>query len=303
MKKLGTLGLMADAGCHMALLEALLPILSSFQIVHSYILMDSKKMLEDVDIMVVEGGIRTKHDEDWVRLARKRSKTLVAIGSCACFGGIPALCNVYDVKKTVEYVYCHTVSTLKGRPPSEVPPVTQIVAPISQYVDVDVEISGCPPTVEEIKSAVEALLQGKKWELPVKNACDECEREHLWCRFFNFWSKFIKAPTEVKRIFDKPEPTSCLLEQGYLCAGPVTRGGCGAICPNIGIPCDGCRGPMAENPRERLSMFNALSLLALENAKKSNLTTQFLNSFCRYTLAIQPDILKSYRRESGGRRG
>ena len=72
LKKLGTLGLMADAGCHMALLESLLPILSSFQIVHSYILMDSKKIPEDVDIMVVEGGIRTKHDEDWVRLARKR---------------------------------------------------------------------------------------------------------------------------------------------------------------------------------------------------------------------------------------
>ena len=292
MKKLATVGLMADAGCHMALLEALLPILSSFQIVHFYVLMDSKTIPEDVDIMIVEGGIRTMHDENLVGLARKRSRSLIAIGSCACFGGIPALCNIYDIEKTLEYVYCHTASTVGGKPPSEVPSVTQIVAPISRYVSVDVEIAGCPPTIEEIRSALEALLQGKKWVPSMNSVCDECERERSWCRFSKFWSKFIKMPIEVRRAFNEPDPTRCLLEQGFLCTGPVTRGGCDAICPNIGVPCDGCRGPIAEDPHKRLPMFNALFSYALGSAEKSNLTAQYLNNFCRYTLAIQSRLLK-----------
>ncbi|KYH38491.1 MAG: hypothetical protein AYL30_004490, partial [Candidatus Hecatellales archaeon B24] len=150
MKKLATLGLMADSGCHIALLdlhEDLLNILGKVQLVHSYILMDTKLIPKNVDVMVVEGGIRTEHDVEMVKTARKRSKVLVALGSCACFGGIPSLCNLFNSGEAFKYVYSRTVSTDKysSLPREIVPPITESVAPISSYVKVDVGIPGCPP--------------------------------------------------------------------------------------------------------------------------------------------------------------
>ena len=38
-------------------------------------------------------------------------------------------------------------------------------------------------------------------------------------------------------------PDICLINQGYLCVGSSTRGGCRAPCPRAGHPCVGCRGP------------------------------------------------------------
>jgi len=38
-------------------------------------------------------------------------------------------------------------------------------------------------------------------------------------------------------------PEICLINQGYLCVGSSTRGGCRALCTRPGHPCVGCRGP------------------------------------------------------------
>jgi F420-non-reducing hydrogenase small subunit len=46
----------------------------------------------------------------------------------------------------------------------------------------------------------------------------------------------------IKR-FGIPQEGICLLSQGFLCQGSVTRGGCKALCTKAGIPCRGCRGP------------------------------------------------------------
>ncbi|MFX0010199.1 MAG: hypothetical protein ACFE9R_07790, partial [Candidatus Hermodarchaeota archaeon] len=47
---------------------------------------------------------------------------------------------------------------------------------------------------------------------------------------------------------DLPNTEDCLLEQGYVCLGPVTIAGCGALCINVNAPCAGCYGPKKWGP-------------------------------------------------------
>src|SRR5208283_3664976 len=64
--------------------------------------------------------------------------------------------------------------------------------------------------------------------------CNDCPRvKH---------EKKIKAFHRPYEII--PEPDKCLLEQGLLCCGVGTRGGCGAPCPQANMPCTGCYGPV-----------------------------------------------------------
>ena len=45
----------------------------------------------------------------------------------------------------------------------------------------------------------------------------------------------------------KKKENVCVFFKGMFCMGPVTRAGCGAICPSHGDACEGCRGPI-DNP-------------------------------------------------------
>jgi F420-non-reducing hydrogenase small subunit len=55
----------------------------------------------------------------------------------------------------------------------------------------------------------------------------------------------VKKVKKFYRTFEIiPEPEICLLEQGLLCAGIATRGGCEAPCPQANMPCTGCYGPV-----------------------------------------------------------
>jgi F420-non-reducing hydrogenase small subunit len=64
--------------------------------------------------------------------------------------------------------------------------------------------------------------------------CDDCARK-----------KDVKKIKKFYRSFQiVPEPEICLLEQGLICAGIATRGGCGAPCPAANMPCTGCYGPV-----------------------------------------------------------
>lgn len=276
MKKLAIISLMSDGGCHIAFLELhgeLLNILRQVEVVHSYMLMDRKNIPEHVDIVLVEGGVRTTHDVELLKEARRKAKVLVAMGSCACFGGIPGLSNLYDLSSSLNYVYKETPTTVEGIIPYENVPSVIRVNPISRFVHVDFQIPGCPPEPKEIKETIVSLLKGKIPSLPSKTVCDECK----------LGPPRLK-PRKVRKIYEPPDPDRCLLEQGYFCMGPATRAGCGAKCPKIGVPCDGCRGPAPKALDQGVSILDALIALAYKNIEDFNLK-QHSAYFYRYTFA------------------
>jgi F420-non-reducing hydrogenase small subunit len=185
-------------------------------------------------------------------MLREKSKALIAYGSCAYEGCIPGLANLFNRQKIFDRAYIETESTdNKERifpqiscqvPEGELtlPEFYDTVRTLPQTVDVDYIIPGCPPEEKTTWLALEALIEGK---LPPKGTvishnskavCDDCPRE-----------RDVKKIKKIYRNFEIiPEPEICLLEQGLLCAGIATRGGCGAPCPQANMPCTGCYGPV-----------------------------------------------------------
>ena len=157
---------------------------------------------ESVDIAFVEGAPTTAEEVKKLLGIRKNAAVLVALGSCATSGGVLKLANGVPRRMAFE-VY-------NGKPPTM--PVD--VRPISDYVPVDYMLPGCPFSREEMLELLTCILLEKEFRLQEKSVCVECSlREN-----------------------------ACLLERGELCMGPVTRAGCGAVCPSAGSPCSGCRG-------------------------------------------------------------
>jgi coenzyme F420-reducing hydrogenase gamma subunit len=160
----------------------------------------------DYDIALIEGAISRSDEMKRIRSIRERAKVLVAMGSCACFGGVNKLKNAFDPDEANREVY--------GSDPKETLPVR----PIREVVAVDLEIPGCPVSKAEVEHIIQHLILGIPYQFPVYPVCLECKQRFTVCRF----------------------------EHGQVCLGPVTRGGCNAPCPAGGLGCWGCRGPAAD---------------------------------------------------------
>ena len=271
-------------GCEVAVLdinEKILDVVAIADIVFWPVAMDFKykdvEAMPDkyIDVCLFNGAIRTEEQEHMAKLLRKKAKVLVAFGSCACQGGIPGLANVADRKEVFKRAYLQSPSTQN---PNSVTPKTSVkveegeltlpefydtVKMLDQTVEVDYYIPGCPPPVDLIVKAVEAI--GKN-ELPPrgsvlapeKSVCDECPRE-----------KKEKKISKIYRVYEiTPEPEKCLLEQGILCMGPATRAGCGAKCINANMPCTGCGGPCPNEIEQGAAMISALSSILGVNEEK-----------------------------------
>jgi F420-non-reducing hydrogenase small subunit len=234
---------------------------------------------EYIDVCFFNGAIRTEEQEHMAKLLRRKAKVLVAFGSCAYEGCIPGLANLHNKREIFETIYFETPST---RNPESVTPKTKVevkegtltlpefydtVKTLDQTVEVDYYIPGCPPPVDLILQAIDAIAKNQlppKGSVlaPLKSVCDECPLNPLK-------KEKIHIP-EIHRIYEIiPDPNKCFLEQGIICMGPATRGGCSAKCVKGGMPCTGCGGPCPNSPEQGAAMISALaSLLGLEEEKE-----------------------------------
>ncbi|MBI5359699.1 MAG: methyl viologen-reducing hydrogenase [Planctomycetes bacterium] len=268
-------------GCEVTILdigEPLLNILPKLQFVHMPVLMDNKyfgqtgekKALEipQADVGIITGSIRNKENRHIAEEMRKKCKTLIAMGSCACYGGIPALGNLSTKDEILDKVYRGSKSTdSASNPNKDIPEMEDRVYSVAEVVKCDIELPGCPTSPELFAEALTALLEGKPFKLSEKSVCDECPTKREKKAVSN-----LKRPLEP--IEAKPgQPLSevrCLMEQGFLCQGPATKSGCGGTtdktprCIKAYMPCRGCFGPIRKGANPMVDMMNALSTAGLK---------------------------------------
>jgi len=272
-------------GCEIAVLdidEKILDVLEIADVVFWPVAMDIKykdvEAMPDgfMDVCFFNGAVRTEEQEHLAKLLRRKAKALVAFGSCAHMGGIPGLANVADREEVFERSYLQSPSTVNKAnlvPQTKfkaeegtltLPEFYDTVMALDQVVDVDYYLPGCPPAPGLIVEAVQAIAGGNlppKGAVlaPEKSVCDECPRV-----------REEKKISEIRRIIDfEPEPEKCLLEQGIVCMGPATRGGCEARCLNANMPCTGCGGPCPGAIEQGTAMISALStVLGLAEEKE-----------------------------------
>ncbi len=220
-------------GCQLSLLDAedeLLAVAGAVEIAY-FVEARRQTLAGPYDVSLVEGSVTTPEEEERIQEVRRQSKYLVAIGACATAGGIQSLRNWRNVDDFISTVYAHPefIDTLA------------LSTPISEHVQVDFELRGCPINKKQLLQVITALLIGRQPHLPTYSVCIECKRRSTPC---------------------------VLVAKGTPCMGPVTQAGCGAICPTYNRGCYGCYGPMeAANTESLGQQFIALGASAAETVR------------------------------------
>lgn len=173
-----------------------------------------------VDIAFVEGSVSQPHDLEKLQRIRKRCKYLVAIGTCAVWGGVQkSVCSRFSVEDMRKEVYGPDAKF-------DVMPASTI----REHVKVDVELAGCPINATQLLSVAASLLKDHFPYVVSKPVCLECKLRENAC---------------------------VLIEQNLPCLGPVTAAGCGALCPSAGAACYGCWGPCESPQMNAMSLILA----------------------------------------------
>lgn len=215
-----------------------------------------------VDIAFVEGSISTPDEVERIQRVRANSRFLVSIGACATAGGIQSLRNLAEDNQWLGQIYARPdyIATLDK------------VTPIAGQVKVDLELWGCPVSSRQIVGAIRALLFGVIPVTEQDKVCMECKRRQRVC---------------------------VLVAKGTPCMGPVTRTGCGALCPSFGRDCYGCYGP-AENPNtDALAhRFEGLGLTPTAIARRFHAITSGAPVF--HEAGLQQSGLTRQEKDHGG---
>jgi F420-non-reducing hydrogenase small subunit len=289
----------ACSGCEISILnigDAILDLIpEKIELVHIPALVDSKYFgplgdgdkltLPKATVGMISGGVRNAEHKEVAEEMRDKVDILVALGTCATDGGIPAQVNMFSNEDVFEKVYGDCPTHAPAQAPTEtIPQYTDHVTALDEVVKVDIHIPGCPPHPEWIADAILALLDGKtEWALPERSVCDTCPliREKK-----SGAGAAIKRPL-VNFEYNPDEPLDkmrCIMEQGYLCVGAVTRAGCagknGAAprCISARQSCRGCFGPIRRGAKPLVDMMGALSSIG-QDAKSVTDRRAMLNRF------------------------
>jgi sulfhydrogenase subunit delta len=232
-------------GCQLQLLDAeevLLELAGAIDIVN---FAEASSHIEPgpYDVTLVEGSVSTPEMEEQIKRIREQSNVLITIGACATSGGVQALRNIASTEAFVRAVY-PTPAYVKTLERSH---------PISDFVKVDYELTGCPIDRGELLGALSALLAGSAPRLSSSPVCVECKRRGYVC---------------------------VVVARGEPCLGPVTRTGCGALCPAFGRGCYGCFGPSQPPNTDALARrFVALGLTPKQAADRFRFITGWAPPF------------------------
>ncbi|MBE0426395.1 MAG: cytochrome B [Nitrospirae bacterium] len=191
--------------------EAVLDIIGLIDVVEWREVM-SEKWNGKLDVAIVEGSITDPHAVERIKQIRKRSKIVVALGSCATIGGVNGMKNNYVLDEIRQYVYGNSYQFFP----------TEATKAVHQVVKVDYFVNGCPVYIPELVAVLKAVLHGIPYDVPDYPVCVEC----------------------------KLNENVCMYDRKVACLGPVTRAGCNSWCINNGNICYGCRG-MVSNPNEK----------------------------------------------------
>ncbi len=240
-------------GCQLQLLnleDELLPLAERVEIAH-FLEASSHVVPGPWDISLVEGSVTTAHDVERIERIREQSALLVTIGACATAGGLQALRNDADVEEWKSHVY----------PEPRWLEALATSTPISAHVKVDHEIHGCPVSGAQVLRTLLRLLLGTQPDLPGHAVCIECKRRGATC---------------------------VLVAKRLPCLGPVTRAGCGALCPSLGRDCYGCFGPADDpNPEALAAQLRWLGLSAADVARRFRGIYNAATPFRRVAAALE----------------
>jgi coenzyme F420-reducing hydrogenase gamma subunit len=220
--KVGIIGLTGCAGDQLQILnceDELLRLAGMVDIVDWVMAKSQNDHACRLDLAFVEGVVATERDLAALKKVRARTRFLVALGTCAVWGGLPAMRNDLPREVLQREVYNQEHAFLD----------TVEARPATHFVPFDYRLPGCPIERDEFLRTISALLAGTVPELPPLPVCFECKTRENLCRVVHF---------------------------GEICCGAMTRGGCGARCPSHGVACAGCRGPIEEpNYDANITMF------------------------------------------------
>lgn len=200
------------SGCQLTLLnceEELAALPGRFAPVRFDMLSSAEDDHGKLDVVLVEGSVSQPEELELLLQLRRRAGVLIAVGACALTGGVNRLAAERQPEHC-QAIYGENAAGRKLFPPQS----------IDHFVTVDLKIPGCPPESREILGSLLSLHHGSMPGFLREHAvCMECRQRENLC---------------------------LLMERKLPCLGPVTRAGCNALCPSIGVACEGCRGYASE---------------------------------------------------------
>jgi F420-non-reducing hydrogenase small subunit len=285
----------ACSGCEISFLnigEELVGLLSDeLEIVHAPLLVDHKYSAPDdgsgdviippADIGFISGGVNNEEHLAVLEEMRRKCDFLVAMGTCATHGGIPALMNGRNQQQSWQEIFQGLEDQGgTGIPDQNVPAPLDKVYGCDEKTNVDLLLPGCPPNPQLMQRVIRSVIDRQKADLPTRSVCDTCPVKR----------DGKGQVSSVKRFMVNAEYNSsdslgemrCLLEQGFMCMGPVTLAGCAGdgapSCIKARVPCRGCYGPVRKGGNQMLDMMNAMASNGIDF--KSIVDRRSLLRFC-----------------------